>query len=187
MGSAFLSQSYAEFFKDFLNGNLLISGLLYVGLITLTTVVAPLSSIPLIPILAKSWGIGWTVFWSVLGWSSGSFVVFYISRRFGVNLIGRFIDIEAIRKRFGVLPEHNQFWFLIFLRMTIPVDVLSYALGLFSDVKWKMYASTTVLGAIPMTFVLAYIGTLEAWLQAVSFALGILVYVIYLRWRRRKQ
>ena len=51
------------------------------------------------------------------------------------------------------------------LRAIIPVDILSYALGLFSKVDFKTYALATMIGIIPFTVILSYLGTVPLWYQ----------------------
>ena len=51
------------------------------------------------------------------------------------------------------------------MRMVIPVDVLSYAIGLFSTMSLKSYTLATVIGITPFAFIFAYTAKLPLWLQ----------------------
>jgi len=184
--ATFLSQAYVDFFLRILGQDKLAGGIIYVLGIIVAIVAAPLTSIPFIPILVSVWGVFWTAVLSIIGWILGSIVAFWLARKFGVDLVKRFMDVEKIQKKYVNLPEKKLFLFLLFLRMVTPVDVLSYALGLFTNVSWRMYLITTVLGVIPMTFVLAYLGSLPAMFQLIFFGIGMALGAIYLFLNRKK-
>ena len=62
--------------------------------------------------------------------------------------------------------------------MIIPVDILSYALGLFSKIKFWPYVIATFIGVIPVTFLLAYIGSVPFIYQILAFLIvGIIILV----------
>jgi len=62
--------------------------------------------------------------------------------------------------------------------MTVPVDVLSYVLGLFSRMKSAPYFFATLIGVAPFAFVFAYAGTLPFLYQ--MEALGLALFVMLL-------
>jgi uncharacterized membrane protein YdjX (TVP38/TMEM64 family) len=157
---------------DFLNG--LIGdgslGILIYFLITIIAVViAPITMVPLIPIVSNLFGWINTAIITVIGWSLGSFIVFFICRRYGVNIIRKLVSLKEINKLESKIPKENLFLDILLLRMIIPVDVLSYGLGLFSKVDFKTYAIATVIGIIPFTFVFSYLGTVPLWYQIPGF------------------
>ncbi|MDP1884260.1 MAG: VTT domain-containing protein [Candidatus Moranbacteria bacterium] len=186
VGSAFLSQKYTGFFLDILGQDKLVGGTAYVIGVALAVVAAPLTSLPFIPVLVAVWGAFWTAVLSVGGWILGSIIAFWLARKFGTGLVGRVMDIEKIRKTYTDLPEKKLFWLLLFLRMVTPVDVLSYALGLFTGIGWRMYLSTTILGVVPLAFVWAYLGGLPVAFQAFFFSAGAAVGAAYLFWYRKR-
>lgn len=72
---------------------------------------------------------------------------------------------------------------LILLRMTFPVDVLSYALGLFSRQTTAIQnASSTALGAAPFAVLFAVFPTLSAVSQWAIFDGSTLVFMAYMMW-----
>jgi uncharacterized membrane protein YdjX (TVP38/TMEM64 family) len=184
--ATFLSQNYTDFFLKILGQDKIFGGIAYVIVTIIATVIAPLTSIPLMPVVVATWGIFWAAVLSSTGWILGSIAVFWIARKFGVKIVKHFIDVEKIQAKYSNFPEKKLFWFLIFLRMVTPVDVLSYALGLFTNVSWRMYLITTIIGAIPMTFVLAYLGSLPVMFQIIFFGLGIVGVAMYLFLNRKK-
>lgn len=153
---------------------------IYVLIIILASVVAPISSIPLIPIVSNIWGWQITGAVSVIGWTLGAIAIFIISRKYGKNIVKRIISLETLEKIEKVIPKENPILLIIFLRLIIPVDILSYALGLFSKIKFWPYTIATFIGVIPFAFALAYLGTVSLKMQAISFIAFTLFIIIVL-------
>lgn len=173
--SAFLTQQYTETLQELIMGYDFAGIILYILAIILAIVVAPFTSIPLIPLAVSLWGIFWTVIISVFGWTLGSMLAFWIARKYGSGIVRRFVSLEKIKENYKHIPENNLFWYLIFLRAVTPVDILSYALGLFTDIGWKIYFFTTLLGVIPATVILAYLGSVPVHYQIIAFAAGVVI------------
>jgi len=165
-------------------GNL--SVLLYILTTFLAIVAAPLTSIPLIPAVVQVWGIFLTSLFSIIGWTIGSLGAFWIARAFGVSIVSKVESLERIRTVVNRIPRRKMFWYMIFLRLTIPVDILSYALGLFTKVSWKMFLLTTFIGVIPITFLFSYIGLLPMKIQLPLIATGIIIIIIFFLFHSRR-
>ncbi len=179
--ASFVSQRYTEAVSGLIleYGNW--SFLAYVLITIVATVVAPLTSVPLLPILVATWGPLLTIVLSVFGWTIGSVIAFWVARKFGKPLVSRFFSLEKLEKIENKIPEKNLFWWLIFLRMTVPVDVLSYALGLFSKISWRIYIPTTFFGTIPAVVIFVYFGGLSFEIQLGVFLIVavILLFVFF--------
>ena len=62
--------------------------------------------------------------------------------------------------------------------MVIPVDGLSYILGLFSKMSLKSYTLATIIGLTPFAFIWAYFGGMNFYYQIILFLVaGILIVV----------
>jgi len=158
-------------------------GLLLFFLINILAVVlAPFTTLPLIPIASALWGWFLTGIFLIISWTIGSQIAFYLSRRFGRKLVVKFINIDKLNILESRIPKENVFWSLVLLRMIVPVDVLSYAVGLFSKIKNKLFISATFVGIIPFAFIFAYVGTLPTKIQlivAIEIIAAVLVMLIY--------
>ena len=74
------------------------------------------------------------------------------------------------------------------MRMILPVDVLSYLLGLFSKVDLKTYTLATFIGVIPFAFILSYIGSLSFAYQLFSlFFGGIIFLILFYKFKKTKK
>ena len=75
------------------------------------------------------------------------------------------------------------------MRIIIPVDVLSYALGIFSKIKTRTYLFATIIGIIPVVFLLAYLGTVPFEYQIVALLTTMIIIItgLIVREKRRKK
>jgi len=151
----------------------------YIFIVVLAIVIAPISTIPLIPIASGLWGWFIAGVLSITGWAIGAQIAFHLARRFGKPLVEKLISIEKLTKFEERFSKEHIFWTIVFLRIVIPVDILSYAIGLFSNIKSSIYFFATVIGILPFAFVLAYAGTLTVWLQLIVF---LVVATIFISW-----
>lgn len=152
-------------------------------LLTIATVVflIPIDIVFLIPLAAALWGVPATAVGSIIGWTIGSGISFFIARRFGVSIVKKFLSLDKLYALQNRIPKTNQFWSVVLLRMVVPVDMLSYALGLFTSMKWNEYLLATFLGVIPFAFVFPYISSLPFHIELIAFTV-IIMFVIVMLW-----
>lgn len=178
---SYLAKTNLDFFKELLGNKTW--GLFFWFLITITAVViAPITNLFLMPLVSNIFGWMETAIVSVAAWSIGSFIVFYICRKYGVDLVKKFISLDQLHKIESKIPKENLFLDLILLRMIIPVEILSYGIGLFSKINFKMYAITTIIGLMPVAFLISYLGIVPLPYQILGgitlFLLIILIHLI---------
>jgi uncharacterized membrane protein YdjX (TVP38/TMEM64 family) len=67
------------------------------------------------------------------------------------------------------------------LRLVMPMDVISYVLGLFADMTWWRYVLATALGLTPSAFILTYIGKTPRAYEIIMFGIGgaALAWILY--------
>lgn len=160
------------------------SVIMYILLTIIATIVAPLSAIPFIPVASSIWGPFIVAIANIIGWSIGALGAFYISRKYGRAFVEKMISKEKLESIESRLPEKNIFWTIILLRMTVPVDVLSYILGFFKNITWKLYI-VTLVGIIPFAFIFAYAGTLSVGFQILLIIL--IAPILFLVWKKNNQ
>ena len=178
--SAFYSQKYDEEAKIFVEGGGVFGMVAYVIIAVIATVAAPVSAGPLIPIAANAWGVAITAALSILGWTIGSLVAFAIGRRYGLPLAQKFFSVRNLENMHKHIPQERIFWSVVLLRIMIPVDLLSYALGIFGVLGWRRYTLATIIGITPFAFIFAYLGTLPVSYQLFSIPAGILlIFIVY--------
>ena len=175
---SFYMQDNSERIRELIGGNFN-GALLYILILILSIVFAPVSSIPLIPVASMLWGwvIAGTL--SIIGWTIGSVIAFYISKKYGQPVVRKFVSIEKINKIDELVPEKNLFLWIVFLRIVIPTDILSYALGLLKRIDGKSYLLGTLVGIAPFAFIFAYVGELSLNNQMIVFLIFTSIALLY--------
>jgi len=174
---AYLAEIYVQPLRETLSKSYL-SMVLYVFIFILAVVIAPINSEPLIPLASHVWGWVLAGTLTLVGWVIGSFIAFLIARRYGLSFLERFFSLEKIQKFEKLIPQDHLFWSIVFLRMTLQVDILSYILGLFSSISARKYFFATLLGLTPFAFVLAYVGELPLFYQLLALSTGLLLLLL---------
>lgn len=182
LASTYFAQIYSGELVLLVGEKRLLGIVAYTLVAVLTTVIAPLNSIPLMPIATNIWGPIITALASIVGWLIGALIAFGISRKYGRGLVEKIFSrekVDAFEKR---VPQQNLFWSIVFLRMAVPVDMLSYILGLFSTISWTTYTFATLIGITPFAFVLAYTGMLPFRYQVMGMAVALIaLFTLYKR------
>ena len=191
VGAVVYGQSLFQDMAEYLRGQGAAAPVLYVVATALSVVLLPLSSLPLIPIVAVTWGVVWGSVLSILGWWIGAIVAFAITRRYGRRYLDRFMNTEGWRTWQDRLPPQATFVGIVIVRMVLPVDIPSFILGL-TTVSFRLYAVASLVGMIPFTIVLVAGGEALAqgiWLRlagillvgGVAFAILLTIYNRYVR------
>ncbi len=161
--------------------------LIYMGLITLSVVISPIPGAPLAVIAGALWGPIPAGIYSVIGGFLGSLIAYYLGRTLGRSAV-KVLTGKAIyfSKRRG---EVYLGW-LVFATRLLPVlsfDLISYGAGL-TGLSLPIYASATLLGMIPSTFFLTYLGSAFTVKMPLGIALAgiFLIVLIGLPWGIRR-
>ena len=185
---SYFVQTNLDFFERLISDNFL--GLvIYIVLNIIGIVLAPVTVIPLIIVVTGIWGwvIAGIVTW--VAWVLGAIIAFWIARRFGVPIVGKFISLKELYKFEDRFSFISKFWGVVFLRMVIPVEILSYGLGLFSRINFWKYTFASALGLLPVSFLFGYFGEIPFTYQIIiglCVLIAILVMMIFQEIRQRQ-
>lgn len=147
-------------------------------------VIAPvLTNLPLVPLAVLAWGPAWTATLLLAGWVIGSMLSFQIGRHARAPLLRRFPSVMRHAQIDRLIHPRHRLVSLVMLRMTFPVDVLSYALGLFSPATtvWQTVLSTA-LGGAPFALLFAWFPTLSGGAQLAVLAGSVAAFGLYAAW-----
>lgn len=144
---------------------------IFLFILIISAIIAPLDVILLIPIAVGLWGEFFTFILNLIGWTLGSCVVFFLCRRYGSSVIKKFISLNKIYSYESLMPKNHIIINIILLRLMIPVDFVSYALGLFTNIKFTSFLIGTFIGFVPLSFFLSYFGKLPFYIQILSLVL----------------
>ncbi len=160
--------------------------LLFTALAMIAVVIPVWSNLFLLPFGVVTWGPFLTAVFCIAGWFFGSIVSFFIARTNKEWLLTKYPSLRKYEFIDTLVPAKHVFWSLIFLRMTMPVDILSYGLGLFSKkILWKQNAITTLIGITPFAFIFSYIGIFTLQTQLLIFGITLSAFVLFVSLRRK--
>jgi uncharacterized membrane protein YdjX (TVP38/TMEM64 family) len=131
--------------------------LLVIGLMVLAIVFNPLPSAPIALAAGAVFGHVAGTIYIVIGAEIGAIIAFMLARFAGHELARKYLGDNLSLGRFG---SQNAMTTIVFVSRLIPFmsfDLVSYAAGL-SLIKLWRFALATLLGLVPVSFVLAHMG-----------------------------
>ena len=185
--ASYLVNSHLESLKKIMDTSPLIGIFGYLFLSTLSVVIFPFASVPLVAVAVGMFGWQIAGLLSSIGWIAGSFIAFFFGRNYGKSFASRFVQVEQIERLEKLIPQRYVFFGLIALRLVLPSDVLSYTLGILTKIKLRTFAITTTIGLVPYAFFLSYAGSLPLVYEILTIFIGaLLVGIIFFLVFRRK-
>lgn len=140
----------------------------YVVVTVVAVVLAPVSTLPLLPAAVAAWGPFVAACLSIVGWTVGGVLAFLLARTFGRPLVARIVNMEGVDRLARKLVGPQPFFTLVGLRMLVPVDVLSYAVGLCIPMRTMTYTLATLIGVTPFGFIFSYTTVLSIHMQVTA-------------------
>lgn len=135
----------------------------------------PIPSAPVALAAGAVFGHSWGTLYILLGAELGAMIAFGIARFAGYELIRKWFDNKI---EVGMWGSQNRLTALVFVSRLMPFisfDLISYGAGLTPIHFWR-FASATLFGLIPMSFLLAHFGSELATTElsrAIPIALGL--------------
>lgn len=155
-GLSFFYQTPINYLEQFVVDNSALSIFIFIFLMFISTVISPITVLPMVPVFAVFLGSFNTAIYSIIGWTLGSVVAFLIARYLGKPVLDKFVLEKDILKYRKYVPKDIGFWWVVFLTMTIPFDILGYLIGLFTEMSFAKYLLATIIGIIPFSFIFSY-------------------------------
>jgi len=161
--------------------------LAYIAVIALAVVMSPIPGAPLTIAAGAVWGAVPAGIYSVIGGFTGSLIAYFIGRTLGRSAV------KALTGKIVYFSKDKGEWLLgglIFVTRLLPVlsfDLISYASGL-TGLSVPIYASSTLLGMIPSTLLLTYLGdafTIGA-RSAIALSAVFILLLVLLPWGIRR-
>lgn len=178
---AFTGGDSYDIFKISVQKNIFYGILVFVFLEVSSIIIAPVTTIFLIPVASQIFGPFLTAILSLFGWVIGSVIAFLLARRFGRPFLEKIVDPKKLEKYRNYISSDAEFLTVILLRIIMPVDILSYAVGLFTVMRFKKYLLATIIGITPFAFIYSYGG--EAFLngnyaETIYIAIGAVIFIM---------
>lgn len=183
------SQQHTELLKELTNRAGVVGVLSYIAIMAISIIFAPLGTGFLLPVAANSYGPVLAAVYSIIGWTIGSMMAFWTARHFGYSKVKKSNFILRMKSYESSVSEYHFYVLIVLLRMALPVDVVSYALGFVSRISYRAFFVTTVLGIAPLAFVFTFATTSSMQIQLAVSVLATLLFLTasYLVYREYTQ
>lgn len=178
-----LTRRYAAPMHEALSDHALLGMMVFFVSSVVAVLLPMLTNLPLIPVAAQQWGPWSTASLLLTGWVAGAALSFWLGRDARHLILRHFPSVQRHAQIDRLIHPQHRMWSLVLLRMTFPVDVLSYALGLFSR-STTLFENmvSTALGAAPFALLFSWFPTLSDSAQWTLFGVSLLGFVLYLAW-----
>lgn len=159
----------------------------FVATSAIAVLIPVLSNLPLVPLAVLLWGPWWTAALLLFGWVAGAAMSFALGRHARAWILRRFPAVKRHADIDRLIHPVHRIGSLVLLRMTFPVDVLSYALGTFSGrTTLAENVLSTSLGAAPFALLFALFPTLSVTAQLILFVVSLLAFAAHVAWVLRR-
>lgn len=178
--------------KNFIQQAPILYGLVFFLLAAFSAMLSPFSSVPLVPFAVLSWGKLITTILLLSGWLLGGIITFSLARYLARPALQRFVSFKKLDHYIKLIPKKFEFPLLLLFRISTPVEIPGYALGL-TKVSFFKYILATAIAEIPFAIFSIY-GS-EAFLEKKFFlvilwitaTVLLLLTAFYLFYRRVKR
>ena len=183
VAAVLLAREFAAPIRELLSANARLGIGVFVATSAVAVLVPMLTNLPLVPLAVLAWGPGWSAALLLSGWVIGAALAFLLGRHARASILRHFPSVQRHGDIDRLIHPRHRLVSLVLLRMTFPVDVLSYALGLFSrSTTLAENIVSTAIGGAPFAALFALLPTLSATAQLLVFAASALVFVVYALW-----
>lgn len=182
-GAVLLTREFEAPIRELLSQHPQLGVLVFIATSVIAVLAPMLTNLPLVPVAVLAWGPAWTAAMLLAGWVVGSALSFALGRYAQGVIIRRFPSVNRYTDIDRLIHPNHRIASLVLLRMSFPVDVLSYALGLFSrETTFAQTAVSTALGGAPFAVLFALFPALPTSVQLIIFGASTLVFLAYLGW-----
>ena len=187
VAAVWLTREYATPIQDLLSANARLGLLVFVVSSAVAVLIPVLTNLPLVPLAVLAWGPWWTAGLLLLGWVVGAALSFVLGRHARAWVLRHFPSVERHANIDRLIHPQHRLWSLVLLRMTFPVDVLSYSLGLFSrSTTLAENAISTSLGGAPFALLFALFPNFSTAGQLAVFGGSVLAFGAHALWVLRR-
>lgn len=126
--------------------------------------------------------------YTMIGAMFGGILSFFLAKTLGHKVFNKFIKKDISNLETAIKKKGFALVFILRLIPLFPFDIISYAAG-FSGVKFKDFATATILGIIPGIFVFVNIGDKTTKIGSSSFyvSISLLVGLIVMSYALKKK
>jgi uncharacterized membrane protein YdjX (TVP38/TMEM64 family) len=151
-----------ETLQQFIQDAGVFAPLIYIGMKTLTYIVAPLTSGPIQVIAGTLFGsVELGILYTLIGEVLGGSISFWIARRYGHPVVSRFVGKNGMAQVESFYQDRLGGWVSLAAARIILFsvwDILSYALGLAKPVRYSTYLFVSIVFGFFPTWLFVWLG-----------------------------
>lgn len=154
--------------------------LIYMWIIALSVVISPVPGSTLAMVAGNIWGGTLAGIYTVIGGFLGSLIAYFLGKTLGRSTIKKITG-----KTIYFTKNKGEFYLtcLVFMTRLLPIfsfDLISYGAGM-AGLSLPKYATATLLGMIPSTFILTHVGSSISTISSgISYGIITLILLIIL-------
>lgn len=166
---------------------------IFLGVLIIITMFPFISSLPLLPIAGAVWGFFLGGLYATAGWWLGGLLAFVVARIWGRPVLEKYVSFGKLDSWEQQIPDDINFWGIVFARIAMPPGIPSYVVGLMKHISFTQFALASLIGGIPISFLLVGLGSAVASGSVTIFiACSLLIVLVlvgssYGLWRRWQQ
>ncbi|MBI4132578.1 MAG: hypothetical protein HY473_00555 [Candidatus Sungbacteria bacterium] len=180
-----------SFLEAHVRENAILAGGLFFGFATLSVLLGPFTSAPMVPVAVLLWGNGITFGLLFSGWVIGGMGAYAIGRFIGYPVVGRIVSREKVDAWREFVSRRMTFAWALLFRLAMPAET-GYIFGL---VRYRIgaYLLITALVEAPIAAVLVWasdalvardFARFIGWIAAAIFVFAAAAYLLRERMRR---
>lgn len=157
---------------------------IFIVVAALSAMLSPFSSLPLVPAAIMIWGNFLTGIFLLAGWLIGGTLTYFISYYAGYPTVRQLSSFEKIKHYQDKIPKKARFWLILLFRLSMPVEIPGYALGIIRY-HFGKYFLATFLAELPFALITSYAGNALirnkplVFMSLVAFAFLFMVLMFY--------
>lgn len=121
----------------------------FIGLAALSAMLAPFSSVPLVPAAVIIWGESLTLILLLGGWILGGVCSYILARFVGYKFIGKLTSLRQLEAYRQKIKPSSEFWYVLLFRIIMPSEIPGYLLGLLRY-PFARYLIITFIAELPV-------------------------------------
>ena len=140
--------------SEFADENPILSAQLFILFASLSILLGPFSSIPLVPPAIVIWGPFLTLLFLITGWLFGNSMAYVIGHYYGYTLIKKILGEKKVNLWIDKIENYLNFWFLFLFRLATPSET-GYIFGLIRY-DFGKYLIISILAETPFALAAVY-------------------------------
>jgi uncharacterized membrane protein YdjX (TVP38/TMEM64 family) len=140
---------------DFIEARKTLGILVFVFFGSVSVLLSPFSSVPLVPVAIQVFGTIPTIAFLVVSWMIGDIAAYFIGLSLIRAVTTRFVADEKVNFYRRKIPQGARFWFVLLFRLAIPAEITGYTLGAIKY-QFRKYLLACFLSDVPFALLIVY-------------------------------